>query len=85
MAACHAIQGKLNDLGVLCGSALSIPVEQASKGKLWNIYRYLNVVHISCFTSLSPTLKELSIEMDYITRLELLKMEVAMNIGLTES
>jgi len=84
LATCHSIQGRIHDIGLLCGSVPTIPVKEASKEKIWNIYRYLNVVHILCLKSFSPSLKDLVIESDYVTELGLLTEDEATTIAMME-
>jgi len=84
MLTCHSIQGRMNDIGVLCGGEPSVPIQEADKIKLWNIYRLLNVIHILTLKSFSPSLKDLSIEPDYVEKLALLTINEAINISLME-
>ena len=60
MVTCHTIQGRLHDIGILCGSLPTSPITKLSQRKLYTIYRYLNVIHILCLKSFSPTLRELN-------------------------
>ena len=58
MVTCHVIQGRLNDIGLLCGTLPdSSPLKESSQRKLYTIYRYLNGVHILCLKSFSPSLR----------------------------
>ena len=84
MLTCHSIQGRMNDIGVLCGGEPSVPIQEADKIKLWNIYRLLNVIHILTLKTFSPSLKDLSIEPDYVEKLALLTINEAINISLME-
>lgn len=84
LATCHSIQGRIHDIGLLCGSVPNIPVKEATKEKIWNIYRYLNVIHILCLKSFSPSLKVLAIESDYVTELGLLTADEAITISMME-
>ena len=73
MVTCHCIQGRYHDIGVLCGTLPSMPVTESTKKKLYTIYRYLNVMHILCMKSFSPSLKELNDELHiFVTPLNLL-------------
>lgn len=56
MAKCHALQGRIQDIGVLLGGCLSVGedskrliregLSRSIKVQLYKIYRYLNVIHI---------------------------------------
>ena len=70
MSICHTIQGRMNDIGALYGGELSVPIQKATKLKLQNIYRLLNVIHI--------------LESDYVEKLALLTINEAINISLME-
>ncbi len=60
MVTCHTIQGRLHDIGILCGSLPTSPITELSQRKLYTVYRYLNVIHILCLKSFSPSLRELN-------------------------
>jgi hypothetical protein len=76
MVTCHTIQGRLHDIGILCGTLPSTPVTKSSQRKLYTIYRYLNVIHILCLKSFSPSLKELNDDLSiFATKLNLLTEE----------
>ena len=76
MVTCHTIQGRLHDIGILCGTLPGTPVTKSSQRKLYTIYRYLNVIHILCLKSFSPSLKELNDDLSiFATKLNLLTEE----------
>jgi len=81
MLTCHVIQGVIHDIGLLCGSAPSVPVTLTARKQLYTIYRYLNVVHILCMKSFSPSLRNLAINPDYATRLKLLTDDEAILVS----
>lgn len=69
---CHGIQGTIHNIGMLCGGSVSTPVSPSTRQKLFKIYRFLNLVHAMCLQSMSPTLKDLSLETDFVEKLQLL-------------
>eukprot|EP00421_Protoceratium_reticulatum_P006196 CAMPEP_0168361582 /NCGR_PEP_ID=MMETSP0228-20121227/2740_1 /TAXON_ID=133427 /ORGANISM="Protoceratium reticulatum, Strain CCCM 535 (=CCMP 1889)" /LENGTH=496 /DNA_ID=CAMNT_0008374263 /DNA_START=274 /DNA_END=1767 /DNA_ORIENTATION=+ len=76
MVTCHTVQGRINDIGVLCGTIPSAPVAKSLKIRLYTIYRYLNVIHILCLKSFSPYLKRLNNDLSiFRTELNLLTEE----------
>jgi len=78
MMSCHTIQGRLQGIGNLCGSFPTSPMTKLSKGKLYTIYRYLNVIHILCYKSFSPSLNVLDDDIFiFATKLKLLTTDEA--------
>lgn len=82
---CHTIQGRIQNIGLLCGSAPSVPVTTSSKKLLYTIYRYLNVIHCLCLKNLSTSLQPLQIETDYVTKLKLLTRDEALFVASMEN
>jgi hypothetical protein len=74
---CHSIQGRLHDIGLLCGSSPDLPVSQETKQKLYTIYRYLNMIHVLCLRVFSPSLKHMNLQEEFVTKLGLLTPEEA--------
>jgi hypothetical protein len=77
LVVCHSIQGRIHDIGLLCGSSPDLPVSEGAKRKLYTIYRYLNMVHILCLRSFSPSLKNMNLKEEFVTELGLLTPEEA--------
>lgn len=74
MVNCHTIQAKLHDTALLCGgSVLPTPSAQMRR-KLYRIYRYLNLIHVLCYKSVSPSVGHLAIETDFVHLLGLLEV-----------
>ena len=80
MRTCHSIQGRMNDIGMLCGAATDRNPSIEARKKLYKIYRYLTLIHVLCYKDLSPTLKEFIFEKqfrgdqspDFVTTLQLI-------------
>ena len=75
MMVCHKIQGRINDIGIMCGSIPSTPVKESSRKTLYTIYRYLNTIHIINLKSFSPVLHDISADVLYHDPLNLLTEE----------
>jgi len=52
---CYSIQGRLQDIGLLTGSIVPVPVTWGTKKQLYKIYRYLNMVHVLCYAVFIPS------------------------------
>jgi hypothetical protein len=77
MVNCHECQNKIHDVALLCGGAFNAPPNKRIRKKLYRIYRYLNVVHALTFKSVSPTVRPLDIEFDFVRFLKLLEVDEA--------
>ena len=71
MLNCHRLQGRVHDIGMLCGGCLTKTASLAHRKQLYIIYRYLNAIHAMTYNSVSPSLSALNLN-DYCTKLGLL-------------
>lgn len=72
LANCHSIQGSIHDTALLCGGAMLKPPSVEIRSRLFNIYRYLNLIHALCYKSISPCMGPLDLETDFVYKLKLL-------------
>jgi len=77
---CHRLQGKFHDFGLLCGCAVTGPVDIVVRKHLYKIYRYLNCIHAVTYQSVSFELDRMSIENEFIQELNLLTEEEVENL-----
>ena len=81
MKNCHETQAKLHDVAMLCGGCvLGVPNADIRR-RLFRIYRYINLIHALCFHHVSPTLKTLDVEYDFVRTLRLLECDEADEIA----
>lgn len=52
------VQGRLHGIAMLAGGAVIDPSCVATRARIWQLYRYLNVAHLLCYYSISPQLHE---------------------------
>jgi len=52
---CYSTQGAIQDIGLLAGSIVHVPVTRETKKQLYKIYRYLNMAHVLCYASFIPS------------------------------
>ena len=67
MLTCHLIQGRIQDIGILCGTIPKAPITELHQKHLYTIYRYLNVIHILTLKSFSPSLSDLTKDLSIFT------------------
>jgi hypothetical protein len=79
----HSIQGRLQDVALLCGSAVSASPGPEVRKRLFVIYRYLNLIHAVCYKSVSPTLDGLDLDTEFVGELGLLKDEEVIQLMAT--
>jgi len=82
---CHTIQGRIHDIGFLCGSGVKTPIDIDTQKKMYTIYRYLNVVHILCLKNFSPALQQLKVDPNYTSDLCLLTEKEATLVSSMEN
>jgi len=80
MVNCHVIQGKMHDIGMLCGGSFASPPTRQQKELLYDIYRLLNAVHAVNYHSVSPYLSTLELK-DFCDKLHLLTVDELNNLS----
>jgi len=51
---CHSVQGRIQDIGITIGGAITNPEDPATRELLYQLYRYLNAVHALTYASVHP-------------------------------
>ena len=73
MVNAHHMQGRLNDVAMLCGACVEAHhVRRTVRQRLYKIYRYLTLLHALCYKAASPTLVDLELEKEFVNKLGLL-------------
>ena len=85
MECTHNIQGRIHNIGLLCGG-LPTPttsMKTSVQKKMYRVYRLINVLHMIHYRSFSPSLQTVELE-DFVTTLNLLEVDEAIAVGLFE-
>lgn len=85
MECTHFIQGRIHNLGLLCGGlpTTTMSMKPSVQKKMYRIYRLINVLHMIHYRSFSPSLQTVELE-DFVTTLNLLEEDEAIAVGLFE-
>lgn len=62
----HTIQANLHSVGLLIGSGVTNPQDIETRRGIFRVYKYLLLLHALCYKNISPTLKGMSIDDDFV-------------------